>query len=173
MVDDLTRKVQTSQTGFEALVSRLPGFGGYKDKEQRREADKLLRLHVARRFAEQLSRLGDIQREVTDLGDFKTMMVLERAVMKLQLLIDRLKTASYGYAGLFDALKVDEDVLDRLYAFDLQMLDGVERVSSLLEAMSKGLSIDQSLMQEARELVNELESLNNLFSRRQDVILGE
>ena len=171
MVDNLTGKVQASQNKFEALVSRLPGFAGYKQKEQRREADKLLRLHVARQYQEQLNRLGGIQHDLASRGDLMSTLTLERGVTKLQLLIDRLKTASYGYAGLFDALKVDEEVLDELYAFDQGMLEGVERLSALLDALAEAASGGEAPSGQASALVTELEALNNAFSRRQDVIL--
>ena len=33
---------------------------------------------------------------------------VDDAIVKLQTLIDRVKTASYGYAGLFDAVRIKE-----------------------------------------------------------------
>lgn len=171
MLGDLTEKVQSSQNAFEKLVSRIPGFGGYKQKEQRREADKLLRLHVARQYEEQLARLKGIQSDLAMQGDLRTLLALERAVTKLQLLIDRLKTASYGYAGLFDAVKVDEAALDKLYEFDRSMMDGVDAIAAVLDKLAGAVSLQQAAMPEAMELASVLDGLNTTFSRRQDVIL--
>ncbi|MBC7235045.1 MAG: hypothetical protein H5T69_04335, partial [Chloroflexi bacterium] len=139
MQDDLTEKIQAAQNKFEALAARIPGYAGYKAREQRREADKLLRLYVARQYEEQMKRLQDIQGRLADTGQLHSLFALERAVMRLQLLIDRIKTASYGYAGLFDALKVDETALDRLYAFDQAMLDGVQRLADHLNALAQAI----------------------------------
>lgn len=171
MLGDLTEKVQSSQNAFERLVSRIPGFGGYKQKEQRREADKLLRLYVARQYEEQLGRLNGVQAELASQGDLRTLLALERATTKLQLLIDRLKNASYGYSGLFDAVKVDESALDRLYEFDRNMVDGAATIAAALDKLSGVVSLQQSASAEARELTTVLEELNATFSRRQDVIL--
>lgn len=91
--------------------------------------------------------------------------------MKLQLLIDRLKTASYGYSGLFDAVKVDEAVLDRLYDFDEGMLEGVDQLAVLLDNLSEAIGSETLTVMDANKLVSELEALNDTFSRRQDVIL--
>ena len=49
-MNDLTEKTQSSRTKLEELEARIPGYAGYKAKEQRREAYKLLRLHVARKY---------------------------------------------------------------------------------------------------------------------------
>lgn len=171
MVGDLTEKVQASQRKLEELAGRLPGFGGYKRKEQRREADKLLRMHVARECERVLDRVNDVQEELSREGELRLLMVLERAVTKLQLLIDRLKTASYGYAGVFDALKVDEDVLDRLYAFDQEILQDVEEMSGLVDELEQFEGTDEDRDALAKQLVNGLVELNNTFSHRQDVIL--
>ena len=98
-------------------------------------------------------------------------MTLERAVAKLQLLIDRIKTASYGYAGLFDAVKVDEAALDRLYDFDEQMLAGVETLKGQLDGLEAAASQEEEAGSLSSELVSTLEGLNTTYSQRQDVIL--
>ena len=171
MVGDLTEKIQSAQGKLEKLVSRIPGYAGYKQKEQRREADRLLRLHVARQYEEQLKRLGDIQYTMTTTGRLASIVTLERAVTKLQLFIDRLKTASQGYAGLFDAIKVNEATLDKLYEFDRALLDGVGRVAALLDKLAEAAQAEAPTAAEANDLIAELEALNNTFSRRQDVFL--
>jgi hypothetical protein len=171
MLGDLTEKVQGSQNKFEELVAKIPGYAGYKKKEQRREADKLLRLHVARLYDAQLQRLNGVQYALTDQGKLKAMMTLERASIKLQLLVDRIKTASYGYAGLFDAVKVDEAALDRLYDFDEQMLAGVDTVKGLLDQLEAAAAQEEDAGSLSVELVSLIEALNTAFSQRQDIIL--
>lgn len=171
MLGDLTERIQASQSKLEEFAAKIPGYDGYKRKEQRREADKLLRMHVARQYEEQLKRLNGVQYTMTSQGKLKAIMTLERAVMKLQLLIDRLKTASYGYAGLFAAVKVDEDVLDRLYDFDEQMMSGVDELSGILDQLEEAANSDQDTAPLANDLVRTLEAFNDTFSRRQDVIL--
>ncbi|MEA3407377.1 MAG: hypothetical protein U9R48_04765 [Chloroflexota bacterium] len=172
MSDDLLGKVQGAQNELEEVLSHIPGYKGYKRREQRREADKLLRLEVARRYGEQLKHLGEVQYALSEKGELALLASLERAVSKLQLLIDRLRTASYGYAGLFDALKVDEEVLDRLYAFDYAMVEGADSVTVSIEALERAVEEDRDAPAQIDELLDQLTELNETFTRRQDVILG-
>ncbi|HSR34730.1 MAG TPA: hypothetical protein VLY63_29520, partial [Anaerolineae bacterium] len=109
---DMRDTVEASQGGFETLARKIPGYAGYKEKELRREADKLLRTEVAGKFDDQRKRMSELQQQLISQAQIEFLDDLERAVMKLQLLIDRIKTASYGYAGLFDAVKVKEEQLD-------------------------------------------------------------
>ena len=172
MVDDLTEKIQASQGKLEQLASKIPGYGGYKRREQRREADKLLRIQVAKGYEDRHKRLSGIQYDLTMGGGLRLVMVLERASMKLQLLIDRIRTASYGYAGLFDAVRVDEDALGRLYDFDEAMLAGVDQVAEILGRLAAAVQGGDGEAAVANELVSALEGLNQQFSRRQEAILG-
>jgi len=171
MVGDLTEKVQAEQSGFEKLVAKIPGYSGYKKKELRREADKLLRLHVAKKYEEQLAKLNQIQYDLTLQGRLKVLVTLERAAMKLQLLIDRIKTASYGYSGWFDATKVEEDDLDKLYKFDEDMLASVDTLAGVLAQLAEKGQTEEPTA-ETNQLISTLESLNTTFSQRQDVLIS-
>jgi hypothetical protein len=171
MLGDLTEKIQSSQNKLEQLANRIPGYGGYRQKEQRREADKLLRLHVASQYEELLERLNRVQYDLVSGGDLTGMMLLERGVTKLQLLVDRIRTASYGYAGLFDAIKVDDDALDRLYDFDHAMLDGVNRLSAVLDEVVSAAAAAGPVQESGTALIQELEQLHRLYSERQQVLL--
>lgn len=171
MAGDLFGEVKDSRNKFESLLDKIPGYGDYRQKELRRDADKALRMQVAGRFQEQLKRLGNLQYALTDQGDLTGMMILERAVIKLQLLIDRMRTASYGYSGFFDAASIDEDALDALYDFDLEMLDGVDRVAEELDRITGIVNRGEPLATEANAMVRLLDELNTTYGHRQDVLL--
>jgi len=171
MVEDLRQRVEGSLSGFEELVRKIPGYKGYKDKELRREADKLLRLQAARGFDQQRRRLNSTLVELTSAGRLGVIMTLDRALMKLQFLIDRIKTASYGYAGLFDAIKVKETELDALYEFDASLLDKVDKIKELIDSVAAAKT-DEDVTKTGNELLGALEEINETFSKRQDVILG-
>ncbi len=172
MLGDLTEKIQSSQNKLEELINKIPGYSGYRVKEQRRDADKILRMHVAEQYDQVLDRLNRVQYDLVSAGDLTGMMLLERAVSRLQLLIDRIRTASYGYAGLFDAIKVDDDALDKLYDFDHSMLDGVATLSDRLDQIAAAIAEGQSIQELGNALMAELEALHRSFSERQQVILS-
>jgi hypothetical protein len=165
------QKVEESLGGLEKLLKKLPGYKGYKDKELRRESDKLLRMQVAAKLDEQRQHLQGLQMQLISEAQIEFLDDVERAVMKLQILIDRIRTASYGYAGLFDAVKVKEKELDALYEFDNQMLDFVEQVAAQVDKVSSALSAKEGVGVAIAELVLSVEQANLTFGRRRDVIL--
>ena len=172
MLGDLTEKIQSSQNKLEELLNKIPGYGGYRQKDQRRDADKLLRMTVAEQYDQALDRLNKIQYDLVTAGDLTGMMLLERAVSRLQLLVDRIRTASYGYAGLFDAIKVDDAALDKLYDFDQSMMDGVTSLGAVLDNVAEAMAAASPVQEAGKALMTELERLHRLFSDRQQAILS-
>ena len=93
------------------------------------------------------------------------------AVGRLQLLIDRIKTASYGYAGLFDAVKVKEEQLDALYAFDSQMLDFVDEAAADIDQVTSAVSAGEGIGDAIGALVGTIDEANVTFGHREEAIL--
>jgi hypothetical protein len=168
---DLREKVTEALGGLEQLVAKIPGYKGYKEKEMRREADKLLREHLARQFEEQRRKITKLQKQLIKSGQVALLDDLEEGVMKLQNLIDRLKTASYGYAGFFDAIKVKEAQLDALYEFDNALMDEVPRVAEGINNVSEAIVAKEGVAEAIADLMSTIQGVNDTFSKRQDVIL--
>jgi hypothetical protein len=169
--DDLRDVVEGALGGLENLARKIPGYKGYKEKELRREADKLLRMEVAAKFDDQRKRLTELQNQLISQAQIEFLDDLERAVMKLQLLIDRIKTATYGYAGLFDAVKVKEEQLDALYEFDNRMLDYVDDVASDVDHVASAIAAQEGISEALDELVETVNQANQTFGHREEAIL--
>jgi len=170
---DLRETVQGDLGGFEKLMAKLPGYKGYKQKEMRREADKLLRMEVAAKIDEQRKRVADVQMQLITGGQIEWLDDLERAVMKMQGLIDRIRTASYGYAGLFDAVKVKEDELDALYDFDNRMLDSVAEVAAAVDKATSAVTSQEGVGVAIAALILEAEQAALTFAHRNEAIRGQ
>jgi hypothetical protein len=168
---DLRETVEGALGGFEQLMKKIPGYKGYKEKEMRREADKLLRMEIARLLDDQRKRLSELQNRLISQAQIEFLDDVERAAMKLQLLIDRVKTASYGYAGLFDAVKVKEEQLDALYEFDNQMLDFVDEISAYVDQVSSAITAREGVGEGISGLVGVVEEANQTFGHREEAIL--
>lgn len=170
MAGDVRKRVEGAYNKLEQMAKDLPGYKGYKAKEVRREADKLVRLKVARGFEEQQRRLNRTAANLASAGRLGVLLTLDRAAMKLQLLIDRLKVASYGYAGLFDAVKIGEAELDALYEYDAALLASVDQLKALVDVVAAA-DKDEEVTKAGNDLLAAVDEVNETFSKRQDVIL--
>ena len=106
-MSDFFGRVTSDQDPFKKLVSFIPGFGGYIERDNRRAADKLLRDTVARRFEELYKRLSALQTDVISQGNIEYVDDMEKAALLIRTFTDKIRNASYGYSGLFDAVKIN------------------------------------------------------------------
>jgi hypothetical protein len=166
---DLFQKITDAKGLLEKIASKIPGFGGYLEKETRRDADKLLRDTIVNRYSEQLSRVSAIQTQLVGSGGIEHVDDLQDAATRLQRFIDMVKTAAYGYGGFFDAVKVKEDELAKLYAFDAALLDNVAKVASAVDTIEASLGGD-GLPAAIRNLITMVTECNTTYERRKEVL---
>lgn len=108
---------------LERLGDKIPGFRGFQDRELRRDVDKLQREHIAGEIGRLKTGLRDKARAYTDAGQIALLGPFDRLDRQLDGLSQSVRFADYGASGLFDAVKIGDAELQRLYEFDLSLLD--------------------------------------------------
>ena len=170
MTDSFVDRAEERMGAIERLVKGLPLVREYSDKELRREADRRLRQLLVTELEQEKQRLYDVQKKLLRGGGLAYMDDADGAIQRLQTLIDRIKTASYGYAGLFAAVKIEAEQLDALHRFDVALAERAheikERVSQLEAAGANRDAIGPAI-QAVNDTVTELQ---RLFDRRSRAI---
>ena len=163
-MSELRDQITRGQNALKRLTARMPGFRGYIERNNRRDADELLRDTLASQGTALWDRLNDAQRQWVQEGQLQAAGALEGAARRWRTWIDRVRHAASGYAGWFDAVQVLEPQLDQLYQFDLKLFDVVDQARAQAEALD-GLKSDEErraaaagldrLAQEALETLDE------------------
>jgi hypothetical protein len=171
-MDDFLSRVMAEQDVFKKLAANVPGFSGYVERQNRRVADKLLREAVARRFEDLWKRLSSLQVELVQGGQIELLDEIERAALQLRTFTDRIKTAAYGYSGVFDAVKIDASDLYRLYRFDLAFFELANEIEQTIQNLSSALLEPATTSQQIRRLIELSAQANQIFDHRQEVLSG-
>ncbi len=171
MSDQIYDKVDSDLDPFKRIASKIPGFGGYIERQKRRDSDKLLRETIADRFDQQYQRISSLQRDLISEGEIGYVDELEASAIKLRTFSDRLRRATRGYSGLFDAVKINEEELALLYQYDAQMLDLVDEVSRAIDNVEASIGSD-GLPASIRHLKSVSQQCIDVYDRREEVILG-
>lgn len=172
MSDRYVEEAKQNMNALERLLKGLPGISGYVDRELRRDADKRLRNAIADQLEEQKRALLDIQKKLLGGGGLSLLGDVDSAVTKLQLLIDRIRTASYGYAGLFDAVRIREEQLKALHSFDVALAGRVVAMEERVKALAASVSDNANFQSASAQLADLLGELNNMFGKRQEAIIA-
>ncbi len=165
-IDD---RIEESKNWFEKLAEHIPGYKGYKEKELRREADKVQRLYVAERLDTVLGTLDTLKLGLVNRAQLEKLGLIDVTERKLRTVTDRIRYADYGYAGLFDTDKVDDGILDQLYQFDTALVAGVgeiETMASALDPDSPTVKSDMAILED------KIEALGTQFAEREHIITG-
>ncbi len=163
-------KAKEGMGTIEKLISGLPGIRGYRDKDLRRDADYRLRQMIAGGLEEQKAKLYDLQKQLLKSGGLSWVDDVDGAVTKLQTLADRVKTASYGYAGLFSAQKIQDVQLDALHRFDVALMARVQEVKDAIAGLEAAIGQKDGINSAIDGLTAKLTELNNLFSQRANAV---
>ena len=134
---------------IERLAHHIPGLGKYQDREGLRETDKQVRTYLAGLIADLIPILEAGERRLDDARQMDRLPALDRVGRVLHTLADRVRYASYGFAGIFDLHKIREAELAALHRFDLGLVQELprlrERVSALADATMDETQFPQEL----------------------------
>ncbi|MBN1814343.1 MAG: hypothetical protein JXA14_21060 [Anaerolineae bacterium] len=172
MVGDIFGKVKDSRNLLEKLGSIIPGWKGYQERQERRKADQLMRQTLAEKMAAQRKRLDVAQQELINSGKIDLVDDIGRAVTQLQTFIDRVRLASYGYSGMFDAVKINQDELEQMYNFDVALFEYVDRLNTANDRLREAVETGDGLNEIIRIVQDICREANSTFDGREHVILG-
>ncbi len=169
---DFQGQIEEGRGKLKDLLLKIPGFKGYIKMEDRRTADKMVRDVVADRYQEQLDHLTAVMNEFIDRGDLEFVDKLEGVAVKIRTFIDKIRHAAYGYSGFFDAIRIDESKLEKLYEYDQALLDGIDKIGETLENLAAEVDSDK-IKTTIADLVNQAQEMVTRADQRKEEITRE
>ncbi len=171
MSDQILGKVGDDMDIFKKIGMKIPGFDDFMKRSQYRDADKLLRETISRETDLQNQRISELQRDFISQGEIAMVDDLEAVTVKLRTFSDRVRIATRGYAGLFDATKTNEKELASVYAYDAAMLDELDDLARAIDNVQASVGSD-GLPAAIRNLRTISQTLIETFDKRVEVMKG-
>jgi len=170
----LYEKAKEEMRLSEHILAELPGFRGYKEKELRRESDRLIRNNIYQRLMEARKDLKEIFQKLSDSRLHEVLQDMDRFVTRFDRVAEKINHASYGYAGFFNVVKVEEEKLDTMIEFDNGLIDDADKIVKLTDTFKEEVVKQkfEKVREHLQNLNDTLESLEETFDGREEVILG-
>jgi hypothetical protein len=158
----------------ERVAAALPGFRGYKEKELRRESDKLVRNNLYLKLTKDKDDVRVISQKIADKRYMDVLVDMDRLTAKMDRITEKVNHASYGYSGFFDIVKIKEENLDRMITFDNQLLDEVNALTAAIGDLKTQLLSNNfaNLKDKIQTVSDKFELLEDTFDNREQVIQG-
>jgi hypothetical protein len=150
---------------LEKLSRMVPGIAGYQDRERRRDSDKAVRDNIAALLARCRQRVSERMNEISHAGGRGSLFAigkLEGVNTLLEHIEDEVRYAPQGYAGWFDREGVSLEDLERLYEYDLFLLEMAGRIPDIV-GPAADCDTEKSWVKDLRR---EIEAFREAFGNR-------
>lgn len=172
-MDDLRKKVKGERSFLEKIGKIIPGYSGYKERDMRREADKMLRMYMVQQIDTSMGAVKDLIGEMTQAMKIKLLDLADRPLKKMEKLRDRIKFADAGYTGWFEAIKMTPEVLDKIYEFDDALLTAVQGFGPKIQEARAAVSDDDKLKAALAELYSLVDAADINFNERDNMLMNK
>jgi len=171
---DVYAQAKSQMRLSERIAAALPGFRGYKEKELRRESDKLVRNNLYLKLTKDKDNIKSISQKIADKRYMDVLTDIDRLNAKMDRITEKINHASYGYAGFYDIVKIKEENLDRMITFDNQLLEEVNALTASIEDLKTQLLSNNfaNLKDKIQTITDKFELLEDTFDKREQVMLG-
>ena len=158
-MDKIDRKIRDT-------LNAIPGYGGYRSLEDRRDDDKRVRETIATEIAASGAFLTSAGSKAVEARKLNQVSAIERLVGDTRHLADRVRSATYGYGGLFSSRDVSAAVLDQMKQFDDAFLTEAATLQDIAQTIGSATPGEANL--EAYEA--EIDRLQRLFTERSKIV---
>lgn len=165
---DLRERVKEDRGLLKKLEMAIPGFRGYRKREDLRIADSLLRKQLA-------NSLGDIREKIelcrADLAKKMEMELINNmgALMNnITSTENRVRHAEQGYSGISADYNIREDELSTMYEWDLNLIADIEKLSGSISDLQSTINQGNSdaIGKKINDVETEIRTFNSLFDKR-------
>jgi len=171
---DIRTRVEEDRGILKKIQNFIPGFRGYRRKEDLRDADKMLRMQLAEKLGQQRKGLEECRGMLVQGGGYKDLDLIGGLISSFKRIEGVVAHAEMGYSGLVADIAVKEDDLDRLYEFDAAMLDHIVAMAASIDSL-KGSLMAADVPTSHKDIMNikaRITDFENQFDRRMKVIGG-
>ncbi len=168
---DLRDRVEEDRGLLKKLQMIIPGYRGYRKREDLRIADSLLRDEVQKRLLPVETEAKLIRKRLSEDMELDKLNDIKGVVSDLETLRNRIRHAEQEYSGVSADYRILEDELERLYNYDLRLFDWVDTLNKAIKGLSAkaGAEDFDRHVEEVRETIR---GMNEAFNMRTETIAG-
>lgn len=175
MEDVKDLRMEQAQGGgaiLQSLMSKVPGFSGYLEKEHRKGADAKHREFIAKRITAKKKAIQDIGEILMENGGLDHLDKLDGLSNICDRVIERTRHASQGFSSFMDTNVVDAERLDRIYEHDLTMLERVEGLDESIGVLEEAAENSDNVGKAIRNVKKSLQAVDADLDTRDKILKG-
>lgn len=171
---DIRQKVEDDRGLLKKIQLAIPGFRGYREREDLRAADRLLREQLADRLGMAVRDLEISRDNLAHNNDILWLDKVGKLVNDTTAAQNKLRHAEQGYTGVSPDYRINQEQLNRMYDWDLSLLYNIDNVKGGAEKLKSATSSnnDEEIEKGLMIVKEALFKFDELFSQRREAIAG-
>ncbi len=171
---DIRKKVEEDRGLIKQIELLIPGFRGYRKREDLRIADSLLRSQLADRMRIVRRDMQKCRETLTKKMELDFLEDAGSLVNQVTMIEEKIRHAEQGYTGVSPDYRIEEDELNRLYEWDLSLIGHIDELNTSATTLQQAVnSNDKQNMRQQMDYMNEkLQDFQAIFEKRREVIAG-
>ena len=157
---DLRQKVEEDRGMLKKIELIIPGFRGYRLREDLRIADRLLREALMRELKVAANNFEEVRGGLARKQELDMLEDAGNLVSKTNMLVEKIGHAEHGYTGISPDHKIDISELNQMYEWDLGLLGHIDNLNNISNHLKISIStIDGKEL--SAEIFRGLDALKN------------
>ncbi|MBU1159488.1 MAG: hypothetical protein KKE24_09170 [Candidatus Thermoplasmatota archaeon] len=171
---DIRDRIEEDRGILKKIQTYVPGFRGYRRREDLRDADRMLRAQLTQKLSIERRGLEECRGLLVQSYGSKEMELIGGLINQFKKIEGLVLHAETGYSGFVADIQIKEEQLDKLYEYDAGMLDHLTSITVSIESLKNSLmAADEATSH--RDIMNiraRITDFEDKFNRRMRVIEG-
>jgi len=173
-MEDIRQTVEDNRGTLKKLQLIIPGLRGYRQREDIRVSDELLRNQMADRLDRAKGNLEGLRKLMVEGNNFTYLTAVGSVISQVQALSGEIRHAQQGYSGWAASIIIHEDKLNKLYDYDYAFVISVLQLESASspDKLVYDPSSPNNVMVSISELGRTVNDIKQKWSMRMEAIQG-
>lgn len=170
---DLRSRVEEDRGLLKKIELLIPGFKGYRQRDDIRAADSLLRQQLADRMNETNDIFENCREELSRAMELTLISDMGNILKYSRQIENRIRHAEQGYTGISADFRIEESELNNIYKWDLALIQTIDSINNMAgELLNSILVPDGTAKQNMQNIRNNLNEFNSTLDKRIIKIAG-
>jgi len=171
-MEDIRKKVSNDGSVVKTLQRIIPGFHGYREREDLRDADKIVRTYLVKELDISKSALDETREILAENTDLENIEQVQKSINQFDTLREKILHAESGYAGYNAPITVKEKDLKRIYDYDASLIEVCDKIKKNTRILADSAAKENFSKKDMLLVIENLKEFSEKIKERWKIIFN-
>jgi len=167
---DIRKTIEENRGTLKKLQLKIPGLKEYRELEDIRAADQLLRKQISDKLNDSKTKLEELRKAMTIKNDFSNLTLVGSTISQIQQVSGVIQHSQQGSAGISPNIRIDEGTLNKLYEYDFNSVNASEQIFTICSNLISEYNSGKLTQDSTSEISSMIDELSRSWGKRLDSV---